>query len=65
MRKRVFLLGTLCPSDSLFISDPWGLEAETFRECYRQIAKAVACLAEKIPMSETRRITGRQVSQQL
>lgn len=65
MRKRVFLLGTLCPSDSLFISDPWGLEAEAFGECYRQIGKAVACLAEKIPMSETRPVTGRRVSQQL
>ena len=65
MRKRVFLLGTLCPSDSLFISDPWGLEAETFGECYRQIAKAIACLAEKNPMSGRRPVAVRPLSQRL
>ena len=65
MRERVFPLGTLCPSGSLFISDPWGLEAETFGECYRQIGKAVACLAEKLPMSEPGPVAVRQVSQRL
>ena len=63
MRDRVFLLGMLCPSGSLFINDPWGLEPETFGECYRHIAKAVACLAEKMPMSEARPVAARQVSQ--
>ena len=65
IRQRVFLLGTLCPGDSLFIDDPWGLEAETFGECYRQIAKAIACLAEKIPMSERSPVAVRHLSQRL
>jgi protein-tyrosine-phosphatase len=65
IRQRVFLLGTLCPGDSLFINDPWGLEADTFAACYRQIAKNIACLAEKIPKSETRPIAVRQLSQRL
>jgi protein-tyrosine-phosphatase/predicted ATP-grasp superfamily ATP-dependent carboligase len=65
IRQRVFLLGTLCPGDALFIDDPWGLEAETFGECYRQIVKAIGCLAEKIPMSERSPVAVRQLSQRL
>jgi protein-tyrosine-phosphatase/predicted ATP-grasp superfamily ATP-dependent carboligase len=65
IRQRTFLLGTLCPGDSLFIDDPWGLEAETFAACYRHIAKAIACFAEKIPMSETSPVAVRQLSQRL
>ncbi len=64
IRQRGFLLGTLCPGDSLLIDDPWGLEAKTFGECYRRIAKA-GCLAEKIPTSERRPVAVRQLSQRL
>jgi len=65
IRQRVFLLGIFCPGDALFIDDPWGLEAETFGACYRQIDEAVACLPARVRTSERSPVAVCPLSQRL
>lgn len=48
LKSQLTLLGAFSAESELIISDPWGKDLETFRNCFSQIEKNLSALGELI-----------------